>query len=189
MLTTHKLIIMVGLLAVAARADLISVVPSPANVNIGQSFSLNIQITGTTDLYGYQFDLGFDPSILAATSTTEGSFLPTGGSTFYIPGTVDNSGGAVTFTAGILDGALSGVTGAGVLSSVNFTALAAGTSAITLFNIVAIDSFGQGRAVTATNGTVNVSASGGATPEPSTLFLTTLGFAGLVLAARVRRLA
>ncbi|HEV3199328.1 MAG TPA: cohesin domain-containing protein, partial [Bryobacteraceae bacterium] len=67
-------------------------VDAPSSAAVGDIFTVNVNIAGITDLYGFQFDLSFDPAILAAASSTEGPFLPTGGATFFIPGTIDNTG-------------------------------------------------------------------------------------------------
>ena len=98
------------------------------------TFSLDIAVTGVSDLYAFQFDLGFDPTILAVTSETKGSFLPSGGATVFIPGTIDNVGGAVSNTADTLLTAIAGVSGSGTLAVIDFQVLGPGTSAINLFN-------------------------------------------------------
>ncbi|HEY4364384.1 MAG TPA: cohesin domain-containing protein [Bryobacteraceae bacterium] len=183
MLRSPRLLLLAGLCAMAARADVISVQPTPTNVTTGQSFSLNVQISGTSDLFGYQFDLGFNSAFLSAVSVTEGPFLGTGGSTIFLPGTIDNVGGTVSFTAGILDGVTSGVSGSGVLATIGFTAIGVGSSSVGLFNVSALDSFGEGRSVTINSATVNVTDSSNV-PEPSSLLL--FGTAGLVSSGHLR---
>jgi hypothetical protein len=71
---------------------------------------------------------------------TEGSFLPGGGTTFFIPGIIDNVGGGVCAAADSLIGAISGVTGDGTLAEFQLTTLAAGTSALSLANSILLDS-------------------------------------------------
>ena len=122
-----------------------------------------MQISGATDLYGYQFDLGFNSAVLSATSVTEGAFLATGGPTIFLPGTIDNVGGAITANADILNGAVSEVNGSGDLLDVTFQALTPGLSSVQIFNVLALNSFGEGPTVTTTGSTVTV-----ATPEPRT---------------------
>jgi adhesin HecA-like repeat protein len=53
--------------------------------------------------------------VLSATGITEGSFLPSGGSTFLIPGMIDNNAGIIAFNADTLLSAISGVSGSGTL--------------------------------------------------------------------------
>jgi hypothetical protein len=145
---------------------------------------LSVEISGATDLYGYQFDLGFDPTVLEATSVTEGAFLGTGGPTIFIPGMIDNVGGSITANADILNGAVSGVGGSGDLLNATFQALAAGSSSVQIFNLIALNSFGQGLTETTTGATVTVSASG--VPEPGTGLLLTIGVAGVLAFLRLR---
>src|SRR5438874_12162466 len=92
---------------VTAKADpILSLQPSAISVTSGSKFSLDLNIADVTALFAIQFDLGFAPGVLSATSITEGLFLPAGGTTFFIPGTIDNVAGAITATADTLIGAV-----------------------------------------------------------------------------------
>ena len=165
-------------------AGTISVQPAAPTVTVGQSFTLSVVISGASDLYAYQFDLGFNPAVLKATSVTEGAFLGTGGPTIFIPGTIDNVGGSITANADILDGAVSGVNGSGDLLDVSFLALAAGSSGVQVFNLIALDSFGLGLTETTASSTVTVS--GNSVPEPGTGLLLAAGLVGLFALFRLR---
>jgi adhesin HecA-like repeat protein len=163
----------------AMGAAILSVTPASLPVVGAESFSLNISISGVTDLFGYQFDLGFNPAVLSVTGESEGPFLATGGSTFFIPGSIDNVGGTVSATADTLLTAISGVSGSGILATIDFSSIGNGASSITLFNVFVLDSTESEIPATIQNGTVAVNgipASG--VPEPSSGFL--LG-AGLLL--------
>ena len=81
-----------------AFADTVDVVAPATSPSVGQTFDVDVNVTGASDLYAYQMDLTFDPTVLSALSVTEGPFLPGGGTTFFIPGTIDNVGGSVTAT-------------------------------------------------------------------------------------------
>jgi hypothetical protein len=163
-------------------ADTISVDPATLTVSPGQTFTLNVEISGATDLYGYQFDLGFNPAALQAISVTEGAFLATGGPTIFLPGTIDNVGGTITANADILNGAVSGTNGSGDLLDVTFQALAPGSSNVQIFNLIALDSFGLGLTFDTAGSTVNISA----TPEPGTGVLLAAGMIGLFAFLRLR---
>ena len=108
---------------------------------------------------------------------TEGAFLGTGGPTIFLPGTIDNVGGSITANADILNGAVSGVNGSGDLLDVTFQALTAGSSGEQIFNLIALNSFGQGLTETTASSTVTVS--GGGVPEPGTGVLLAVGVVGL----------
>lgn len=142
-----------------ALADaVLSVVPIPGSLTVGQQFTVSIHVAGPTvshggqtfpsdvvDLDAFQFDLAFNCSVaggnstsctpglsmLSAISVTEGSFLPNGGSnpTFFESGNIDNSAGTIS---SIGDVGASGVTGSGTLVNVTFQALQAGTTSIAI---------------------------------------------------------
>jgi hypothetical protein len=183
---TPRLTRIIGFLLVAAwnvlpaHATSLTIDPSSLNVTAGQTFSLSVSISGVTDLYAFEFDIGYDPNVLAANTISEGAFLPTGGPTLFIPGIIDNLGGTITATADVLNGAVPGVNGNGVLAVIDFTALTSGSSGINLFNPILLDSTLSDITVdNIQNGSVVVSASPGQVPEPATFALMGIGLAGI----------
>lgn len=158
--------------ATATASSVISVQPSTLSVTTGQIFSLDIDVNTIADLYAWQFDVNFDPLVLSALSVNEGAFLAQGGPTFFIQGAIDNTGGAITSNADTLEGAIPGVTGGGHLASIQFQALASGSTTIVPSNLDLLDSnlnlIDEGTA----DGTVII------TPEHSNLMLS---FAGLMM--------
>lgn len=154
----------------------ISIQPFTKTVGPSDVFALDINIATVSDLFAFQFDLGFDPTVLSATGITEGLFLAGGGSTFFIPGTIDNGVGTVSATADSLIGATSGVNGNGTLAEVQFTALAAGMSSITLSNVQLLDSNLSSIPFVTADGSVGV-AGAATVPEPSSVLL----FAGALV--------
>ena len=172
----------------AVQAATVSIDPSSTTVGVGNTFSLNVDIADVTDLYAFQFDVGFDPTLLAATSESEGPFLSSAGTTIFFPGTIDNVGGAVSGTADVLSGAISGASTSGtpgLLATLQFTALAEGTSAISLSNIVLLDSSLNDISFTSMDGSVTV-VPVGAVPEPRLILVLFAGFL-ILLAFHVRR--
>ena len=159
-----------------ADGIILSIQPVSSTVTQGSAFAVGVNISGVTDLYAFQFDLSFDPAILQATNVLEGTFLFGGGSTFFIPGTIDNTTGNITFNADTLLTAISGVSGDGTLALFDFTAFAPGTSTFTISNVILQDSSGTILDGTATGGSVAVSA----IPEPSALVLLGAGLLVLV---------
>jgi len=186
----RKLTISIFLLTVAsAFGGTLSVSPNFKSVANGQSFTLDVSVDGISDLYAWQVDLGFDPTLIRADGVDEGPFLTSlGSTTFFIAGDIDNIGGTVSFNANTIIGADPGVSGTGVLATFHFTALAPGLSSITLFNETLLDSFTQGIAVDVNGGSVEVTApSGGGVPEPSTIVFSTLGLLACACVRRFRR--
>lgn len=157
-------------------------VSSPATVSEGSSFTVDVNISGVTDLYDYQFDLAFNPGILSATSVLEGGFLTSGGSTFFVPGTIDNVGGTIAFNADTLLGMISGVSGSGTLLVFDFTATAPGVSDFTVENVTLQDSTGDILDDTAIGGSVVVEGTSAA-PEPSVFTILMLGLTACLLPA------
>lgn len=154
---------------------LLSIEPATnEEVTVGNNISLNISINDVTDLFAYQFDIVFDPMVLAAQSITEGAFLSKGGSTFFISGIVDNITGLINFTANSLIGAISGVDGNGILATVNFSAIAAGLSTISLSSTTLLDSTFFEIGSNSVAGIVQVQNR--SIPEPASLWLIFLGW-------------
>ena len=155
----------------------LSVAPASSTVSMGGTFAVDVNIAGVTDLYDFQFDLSFNPAVLQATNVLEGSFLAGGGSTFFLPGTIDNTAGTIAFNANTLLAAISGVSGSGTLVEFDFTGLAPGTSDLTILNnadLILQDSTGALISSTETGGSVTVQGTT-AVPEPSSLMMLVAG--------------
>jgi Cohesin domain len=142
-------------------AATISVQPTDLAVAPGQTFSLNVDALDVVDLYAFQFDINFTSGLLLATGVTEGGFLPGGGSTFFIPGTVDNSAGTILFSASTLIGDIPGVNGTGTLATIDFTGFSSGISPITLSNATLLNSTLLPISADQTGGSVTI------VPEPA----------------------
>jgi hypothetical protein len=106
------------------------------------SAELTVSARDMADLYAYQFTLNFDPALLTALAGTEGSFLPTGGSTFFYPGDIDNVAGTVTFVLGTLLGPVDGVDGSGDLATFSFDIEQGGFASFSLSDVLLLDSTG-----------------------------------------------
>src|SRR5882724_48128 len=102
-------------------STIVSVQPTSRSTNLGSSFEVTVNVTSVIDLFAFQFDLEFDSTVLSAVDISEGPFLPSGGTTFFVPGIIDNSTGIIAFTADSLPGAVPGVSGNGVLGMVTFS--------------------------------------------------------------------
>lgn len=177
--TVLSLVLLSGTVSVSAE-PILSLDPVSSQVAVGSFFDVYFDISGVNDLYSFQFDISYDPTVLSARNIMEGDFLPAGGATLFIPGAIDNMTGTISFTADLLFGQASGVSGVGHLAEIEFQALAPGTSLLTLSNLVFLDSnLADIYPSDICNGTVTVNGGASPVPESSTILLCGAGLAGL----------
>jgi hypothetical protein len=94
--------------------------PSRITGTTGDTVNVNLTINSVTDLYTITAGCTFDHHNVQCTGLVEGPFLKSGGSTAFLPGTIDNNAGVVTFCGDGLLGALTGVSGSGILITFQF---------------------------------------------------------------------
>ena len=117
-------------------------------------FTLTLDASLVTDLFGYGLDLVYDPQVIAFAGFEAGAFLDGEGITVTIlvsepqPGTVVIGGSRV--------GAVAGASGSGTLLLLRFTAVTAGKSTISIDNAGAFDNTGAEIALEFFGGEVNV---------------------------------
>jgi hypothetical protein len=158
----------------------VSLNATPNPVNVGSTLQVSVNITGALDLYAYQFSLLFNPAVLQATGSSDGSFLAGGGTVFFVPGAINNTTGSINFTAGSLLGQLPGVNGNGTLATLNFNVTGLGASALNFADGVLVNSELGDLPSQFVNATVL------AVPEPGTWLMLGLGLAAVAGAARRR---
>jgi hypothetical protein len=149
----------------AGAVPVVRVEPSLSTPSVGSLFDLFVEVSSVTDLYAFQFGIRFNPAILSGVSVIEGSFLPSGGDTSFVPGSIDNKAGTISSTLDSLFDMISGVSGNGILAILRFQALAVGTSLIDLPEVMLLDSRLADISSSAEGGTIN------AVPEPQTIIL------------------
>lgn len=148
-----------------------------SSVAVGQPLHVTARAADIADLFGFQLTLNFDPSLVQFVSVDEGSFLRSGGSTFFDGGSPDNVAGTVSFVFDTLVGAINGVTGSGDLARFEFASIRPGLAAFTLSDVLAVDS---------SLNTIGVQTRAAAlgVPEPSTVAAVLLGMLSLVAVRR-----
>jgi hypothetical protein len=177
--------VLLGASTQAWAAPILSFSTGPA-AQVGSTVTYNIAIDDIADLYSYQFSINYDARYLRALNVTEGPFLGTAGST--VSGVLGMDTGLIDFVYGSLLGPTPGASGSGLLASITFEAIGAGTSALSFADVIFLDSVGDDIAgLTALSGQGVVLADPGGpvdVPEPASVLLFGAGLAG---AAALRR--
>jgi hypothetical protein len=112
-------------------------------VNSGESVSFDVEINSVSNLYGFQFDLEYDPNILEFSTASEGTFLNKNrqDGTFCIqPKASSHASVNYVTIACTRTGQTGGVDGSGVLESLTFTAKSTMAVELKLSNIKLVDS-------------------------------------------------
>ena len=114
---------------------------------VGQTFLVNVSVSNVKSLSQWSLDLTWNPEIIRLTTgdpnftipameprqpvgLLEGPFLKSSGQTFFIVNFADNEQGETVLGAITATASEVGATGSGVLLTMNFTVLKAGTTAI-----------------------------------------------------------
>jgi len=140
-------------LAQSISTTTVNVFPSPVTACIGQSFNINVNISGVSDLYGWEFKLGWNSTLLDAVNVTEGTFLKNSGDTFFAP-KVNNTAGYMLVDCTLL-GNVPGVSGNGTLATIEFHIKEGGTCDLILYETMLINSAEQSIVHTVVNGYFN----------------------------------
>lgn len=118
---------------------------APASVAAGgPAFSVSISVAGVTNLAAYEWQLAFDPNVVAFESATDGSFLGSTGRAVScaLPPAADLEPGNVLFGCETT-GSASGPNGSGLLSSARFQVVAGGAPDIHLVCAGPADPLGE----------------------------------------------
>jgi general secretion pathway protein D len=115
-----------------------AVLPSSINASVNQNFSIDIDISNVLDLYGWEFKLGWNASLLSEVSVSEGPFLNSSGNTFftYYLNTTDEH---VVVDCTLL-GQVPGVNGNGTLATITFYTVDVGQTPLHLYEVTLVNS-------------------------------------------------
>ncbi len=163
---------------VSALAALVSLQPSSQTVAPGAVFDVQVLIQGVTNLSTVDLRINFDPAVLtvvdqdagqAGVQILPGNIFPSDNPLFN---QTDNTNGIINYSIlGLVSGAF---TGDGVIATVRFQALAAGTSDLLFDYLVLTDPSTAEIPVTGQGGQVTVSGGATETPTPTETLTPTL---------------
>jgi PKD repeat protein len=125
----------------------------PTQYQVGDTITLNIMISGVTNLYAWQAGMTFNATVLkcdetvapsnsaknGTTAFTEGSFLQKSGDTLWFPAAVSEDGVIPYQGCTLLGAATQGVSGSGVLAMVKFTVIGEGPLNIHLTDVLLLN--------------------------------------------------
>jgi hypothetical protein len=155
-------IVTIAILCVVAppslAAPVVSVEPSYQNVLQGDIFTANITVDPNgAEIFGAQYDLYFNNTLLNAIEQIKGPFLTQdGASTMEVTNTINNTIGKIEYGE-MRTGVEYGVNTSGVLATITFKAMEPGTSGLSLSNVILSDPLGyQISGVLINNGTVEI---------------------------------
>ena len=114
----------------SAPKTLVSLYPKEINTNVNGNFTVFINVSHVSDLYGWQVNLEWNSSMLELANITEGPFLKSKGQTFFSYTTNKNKVAIVC----TLQGNVTGVSGEGVLAKVDFKVKQHGTCTIQIYS-------------------------------------------------------
>jgi len=154
----------------AAGAPVVSVSAPTQAVSSGTQFTVSIMIQPNNAIAGAQFNLSFNPSLVIVNSVTEGNLFNQGGaSTYFMPGTINNTTGSLTGVADVITTPGETVSAMGTLAIINMTAgMNSGTSALTLSNVIVGNINGQAIGATVVSGQVIIGGVSTTTPTTTT---------------------
>lgn len=109
----------------------LSVDPPSTVKSVDETFTIDIKVTDVNDLYGWEFQLSYDGTLLNGTSVTEGTFLSSAGTTWFRKINFSDTLGLVWYTCTLL-GDTEGATGSGVLATITFKVVAEGSCTLDL---------------------------------------------------------
>ena len=101
----------------------LSITPSKANICNGDVINVAVHITNVVDLYGFDLQMTFDPTVFEIVSITDGGFLPS--PTFTLANNFDNINGTLTYAISRYGGG-TGANGSGDLLNIQLRVKAPG---------------------------------------------------------------
>jgi len=117
----------------------VSVNPQNTSAAVGQDFAVNVNVSNVADLYGWEFKLTWNSSILHLQNVAEGSFLKNTGATFFTYNLNSTGPHIVVDCTRLVD--LPEASGSGILSTITFHVQQSGSCDLNLYDAVLLNSF------------------------------------------------
>ncbi len=158
----------------ALAADpVVKIVPATSTIQVGETVVVSVTVENVSNLFGAEFHLSFDASILEVVDADAG----TGGiqismGDFLAPDFVaqnlaDNATGTIDFAISQM-APHAAVSGSGTLATITFKGKAAGTASVSFTSVLLADAGGGQIPSSSQNATVTVTSGATATPSPTT---------------------
>jgi hypothetical protein len=113
------------------RRTLLYIDPPESTAVLGQSVTVNVTVSDVANLYGFEFEIRCDPTILKILNVTEGDFLKKGGETFFWPEINETEG--YVYVLSTLFRVTKGVDGDGTLVTITFETIGEGTTTVSFY--------------------------------------------------------
>jgi hypothetical protein len=152
-----RLVLILTLLSIGVQVESITLNPlTPLTVNanstlaviyvyprtnagaIRENFEIDVRIANVTDLYGWEFRLGWNATLSDVVNVVEGPFLETGGNTYFTKKVNATDGYAIV--DGTLLKNIPGVSGNGTLASITFNVKGYGDCLLDLYDVILLNS-------------------------------------------------
>jgi hypothetical protein len=120
---------------ISAASTAVAVDPSISTVNVGDAFSVNVNVTDVVNLTAWQLNIYYLKALVNCTDLAEGDFLKAGGETYFgqtINNNYNSTHGRILAYSTLL-GMIS-VNGGGVIVNATFKAVSGGRTALELVN-------------------------------------------------------
>jgi len=119
----------------------IFIYPETSEGNVGENFTIEVKVSNVTDLYGYEFHLRWNSTLLDCVEVNEGPFLKSGGSTFFTY-KINSTEGCMVVDCTLL-GDIQGVSGNGTLTTIKFYIKTTGECLLDLYDTILLNSAEQ----------------------------------------------